>query len=54
MNRRSEARRAALVLPSPILVVSFAERRSLIECMSDEGLFRADAAVDVLARPLWS
>ncbi len=46
---------AAVVPPSPILVASFAERRALIERISDEGLFRADAdvEVDVLARSLW-
>ena len=46
---------AAVVPPSPILVASFAERHALIERINDEGLFRADAdvEVDVLARSLW-
>lgn len=46
---------AAVVPPSPILVASFAERRSLIGRIDEAGLFRPDAEVelDVLARSLW-
>ena len=45
----------AVVPPSPILVAAFEERRELIGRIDDEGLFRADAEVDLdmLARSLW-
>ncbi|MEM9202671.1 MAG: TetR/AcrR family transcriptional regulator [Actinomycetota bacterium] len=45
----------AVVAPSPILVAALAERQALIERIAEEGLFRADADVDVevLSRSLW-
>ncbi len=45
----------AVVPPSPILVTAFEERRELVGRIADEGLFRADAEVelDLLARSLW-
>jgi AcrR family transcriptional regulator len=44
-----------VVPPSPIMVAALEERRALIRRIADEGLFRADAGVDVdvLARSLW-
>ena len=45
----------AVVAPSPILVAAFEDRRALIGRIADDGLFRADADVDLdtLARSLW-
>lgn len=45
----------AVVPPSPVLVAALEERRELIGRIDEEGLFRADAAVDLdmLARSLW-
>ncbi len=45
----------AVVPPSPILVAALEERRELIGRIDEEGLFRADVAVDLdmLARSLW-
>ena len=45
----------AVLPPSPILVAGFEERRRLVQRIADDGLFRADADVnvDTLARSLW-
>ncbi|MEM1413396.1 MAG: TetR family transcriptional regulator [Myxococcota bacterium] len=45
----------AVVPPSPVMVASLEERRGLIRRIHEEGLFRADAGVeiDVFSRALW-